>query len=269
MRSSPRAQRLPKALIIRTSLIGPSHAFCQASCWPQEPPKHPAGVPTEVVRKAADFLVKAEGIPVHPYWPGKDSGITLGVGWDVGYHTVAELGDTWAALGDEKLRSLKKASGRKGMDAQLLLSVVRSIEIPRSISMDVLNSGLRDKDYPFVIKLFPGVQKLPADVQVAFVSLVFNRGGSMGREPDWASATKLDQRWEMRRMRDDVRRGDFYAIYAHLGIMKRLWEGQEQRGLRIRRRDEQALVRPFVDRQLQWEQRRDQLKATGLPPCPE
>jgi hypothetical protein len=71
------------------------------------------------------------------------------------------------------------------------------------------------------------------------------------------------------RLRDDVRRGDLCAIYAHLDIMKRLWDGQQGRGLRIRRRDEQALIHPFVDQQLRWEQHRDESKDAGLPPCSE
>jgi hypothetical protein len=81
-------------------------------------------------------------------------------------------------------------------------------------------------------------------VQVVFISLVFNRGGGMGHDPDWLTAKQLDQRWEMRKMRDDVKGVDTYAIYAHLGIMKRLWEVPGQRGLRIRRRDEQASSDP-------------------------
>jgi hypothetical protein len=256
-----------KALVIATLFACTPYAFCQDTCWPQKPPTHPAGTADEVVRQAADFLVKAEGVPVHPYWPKKNSGITIGAGWDAGYHTRDELRETWSALGDDKLNALQVVAGKKGPAAQASLGAVQAIEIPRSISMDVLKSGLKNKDYPFVIQVFPGLEKLPAAVQVAFISLVFNRGGGMGREPDWATAKALDQRWEMRRMRDDVRRADFYAIYAHLGIMKRLWEGDGHRGLRVRRRDEQALVRPFVDEQLRWEQRRDKLKDDGLPPC--
>lgn len=257
----------PAASVIATLLLCARLAFCQETCWPSKPPTHRAGGLDEVAQKAADFLVKAEGIPLHPYWPGKNSGITFGVGWDAGYHTSAELRETWSALGDENVGLLQAASGRKGKDAQAFLAEIRNIDIPRSISMDVLNTELKSRDYPFVIRLFPGVEKLPTEAQVAFISLVFNRGGAMGREPDWSTATQLDQRWEMRRMRDDVRRQDYYAIYAHLGVMKRLWEGQSMRGLRIRRGDEQALIRPLVNEQLHFEERRDKLKDAGLPPC--
>ena len=60
-----------------------------------------------------------------------------------------------------------------------------------------------------------------------------------------------------------------FAIYAHLGTMKRLWEVPGPRGLLLRRRDEQALIRPYVDQQLRWEENRNKLKDAGLPPCLE
>jgi hypothetical protein len=58
-----------------------------------------------------------------------------------------------------------------------------------------------------------------------------------------------------------------FGIYAHLGTMKRLWEAAGPRGLPIRRRDEQALIRPFVNEQLRREEERETLKLAGLPPC--
>src|ERR1041385_2902068 len=96
---------------------------------------------------------------------------------------------------------------------------------------------------------------MPAEAQVVLVSLVFNRGTSMGREPDWRFAREVDRRWEFRELRRDVREGNLFGIYAHLGTMKRLWEKPGHHGLRIRRRDEQALIRPYVDKQLAWEER--------------
>jgi hypothetical protein len=90
----------------------------------------------------------------------------------------------------------------------------------------------------------------------------------MGHDPDWSTAKEVDRRFEMRRMQADVKRADIYAIYI-LGTMKRLWETAGPRGLPIRRRDEQAVIRPYVNQQLKWEEKRDKLKEAGLPPCPK
>jgi hypothetical protein len=91
----------------------------------------------------------------------------------------------------------------------------------------------------------------------------------MGHDRDWSSAKEVDRRFEMRRMQADVKRADIYAICIHLGTMKRLWETAGARGLPIRRRDEQALIRPYVNQQLKREEKRDKLKSAGLPPYPK
>lgn len=236
-------------------------------CWPQGHPEYPVGSPDAAVSKASDFLLHAEGVPEHPYWPGGKSGITIGVGWDLGYHTVAELRESWQTIDADALSHLEMAVGKRGAAAHALVAGLATATVPRPLSLRVLNASLKNYYRPLVVKLFPGTEKLPVEAQVVLISLVFNRGDSMGRDPDWLTAIQLDQRWEMRKMRDDVKRVDMYAMYAHLGIMKRLWEVPNQRGLRIRRRDEQALIRPLVNQQLKWEENRDRLKNSGLPPC--
>lgn len=236
-------------------------------CWPSGHLEYPVGSPETVVSKASDFLLRAEGAPDHPYWPGGKSGITIGVGWDLGYHTVADLRESWHELDAEALGHLEKAVGKRGSEAHAMLAGLSTAAVPRSLSLEVLNASLKNEYRPLVIRLFPGADRLPVEAQVVLISLVFNRGDSLGRDPDWLTATQLDRRWEMRKMRDDVKRVDMYAMYAHLGIMKRLWEVPNQRGLRIRRRDEQALIRPLINEQLKWEENRDRLKNSGAPPC--
>lgn len=145
---------------------------------------------------------------------------------------------------------------------------MRAVVIPEGISLKVFRDSLLLQYYPLVLQMFPQVEKLPADVQVAFISVLFNRGPAMGHDPDWRTAKEVDRRWEIRRMRDDVNRQDFFAICAHLGTMKRLWENAGPRGLLVRRRDEQALIRPYVNRQLEWEQKQKTLKNADLPECP-
>jgi hypothetical protein len=241
----------------------------ESRCWSTKDRPLVAGALRDVIEKAKAFLLKAEALPPHPYWPGGSSGITIGVGWDVGYHTAETIPETWGELGTETIARLQRAAGKKGTAADRVLPEVRSLNIPRGIAVDVLERSLRDEYYPLVSRLFPGLDRLPTEAQVVFLSVVFNRGPSMGHDPDWKTAKEVDRRWEMRRMRADVERGDIFGIYAHLGTMKRLWEQAGPRGLPIRRRDEQALIRPLVNQQLRWEEEREKLKAAGLPHCLE
>jgi hypothetical protein len=255
-------------MLIWLVLVGESLATDE-KCWAVRNITFQAGSEEEVAKKAADFLIKVEDVPQHPYWPQGTSGVTLGVGWDAGYHSLAELKETWAALGPDVLARLEEAAGKKGRAAQALIAKLRVIEIPRSVSIQVLTRSLNEHYYPFVLQLFPGLERLPAEVQVVFISVVFNRGASMGGDPDWRTAKEVDRRWEMRRLRADVEDADMFAIYAHLGTMKRLWETSGPRGIPLRRRDEQALIRPYVNQQLRWDENRERLKKKGLPPCPD
>jgi hypothetical protein len=238
-----------------------------ATCWPTRTLSFAAGSREAVLQRSADFLVAAEDLPAHPYWPGGESGITIGVGWDLGQHSKSELFRAWAGLDRATLRQLEEAIQKRGRAAALLVPQLKLIDVPRSISLSVFRSSLEDSYYPMTLRLFPGVERLPTEVQVALLSVVFNRGVLLGRDPDWSKAKELDRRWEIRRLREDVRQRDFLAIYIRLGTMKRLWEKSGPRGLLYRRRDEQHLIRPYVDQELQWEEHRDALKAAGLPPC--
>jgi GH24 family phage-related lysozyme (muramidase) len=215
----------------------------------------PAGSQNDVVAKAADFLTKVETVQQHPYWPGGNSGVTLGIGWDLGQHNRVELQLAWAALSADSLERLEAAAGKKGAAAQALIPQLKSIEVPADVSKQVLSTSLDKYYYPFVTNQFSGLKELPTEAQVVLISLVFNRGVSMGHEPDWRFAKEVDRRWEFRELRRDIKEGDMFAIYAHLGTMKRLWEKSGPRGLPIRRRDEQALIRPYVDKQLKWEEK--------------
>jgi hypothetical protein len=239
----------------------------QESCWPTGHMPFAGASRQAVLDAATAFLSKQEKVALHPYWPGGASGITLGVGWDAGYHTTEQLRETWSELDEPTLRTLAGVSGQRGAPAHDLLPRVIDLQIPETVSQRVLASSLSKTFYPLVQRLFSTLDQLPLEAQVVMISVVFNRGPSIGQEPDWHVVRELDRRWEMRRMQVDVKEGDLFGIYAHLGTMKRLWESHGPRGLPLRRRDEQALIRPLVDRQLLWEAHRDELKAAGLPAC--
>lgn len=88
------------------------------SCWTSESLLFPAGRGDQTLKLAADFLVAAEDLPEHPYWPKGDSGITIGVGWHLGYHNQQDFLKTWAALDSETAKKLQVALGKRGGQAE-------------------------------------------------------------------------------------------------------------------------------------------------------
>jgi hypothetical protein len=66
---------------------------------------YPAGKKEDVLAQAATFLTEAERVEEHPYIPlNKDgtvmgaSGVTIGLGYDLGQHTEAKIRQDWAEL---------------------------------------------------------------------------------------------------------------------------------------------------------------------------
>jgi len=194
----------------------------------------------DVLAEASDFLIERESIDETPNWPGGDSGVTWGVGWDAGQHSVEELKSDWAELGEDVLKRLQATIGKTGDDAEELATELSDINIPQKVSLAVFNDKTLPDFYDQTAEAFPGVTKLPLGVQVALISLVYNRGPSLGKESD-------DRRWEMRQIRRAVQQRDLLSIYENFGSMIRIWKGTDiEKGMANRRHAEQALIFPYV-----------------------
>src|SRR5690349_18206884 len=126
--------------VIATVLALPPHAAPHATAGMEtcSPLVFPPGSKEEVLSKATEFLTKVETVQEHPYWPGKTSGVTLGIGWDAGYHTEAELRRVWADLGTTALDRLSIAVGKKGAQAKALIPGLNAVRVPAPVSRAVL-----------------------------------------------------------------------------------------------------------------------------------
>lgn len=194
--------------------------------------------------RAIALIIQYEGLS-HCEWPGGASGVTIGRGYDLGYHTAAELLADWGPyLPQPLMERLRRCLGVKGLPAKALAAKLQDVHIPADLADRVFVSV----DVPRWINrtsaaFAPGYELLPDDAQGALVSLVFNRGDSMGK----AGSTSFESRREMRQIRDvlaALRPGESIAIAlakvaAAIRSMKRLWIGQHMDGL-IRRREAEA-----------------------------
>jgi hypothetical protein len=173
----------------------------------------------------------------HPCYPGGESGVTIGIGYDMGYNTTAQFADDWKdVLSDSDYGRLVPHLGKKSGAAKAAISSVKDI----SVSWEAAEVVFKDNTLPRFIKetvrAFPGSERLHEDAFGALVSLVFNRGGS----------TTGSSRAEMLNIKNAIasNRADIYAYIADQIVdMKRLWVGKGLDGLLTRRDEEAKMVK--------------------------
>jgi GH24 family phage-related lysozyme (muramidase) len=190
-----------------------------------------------VSEKARKLILSTEGLDQPSKWPGGASGVTIGIGYDLGYMKEEEFRKDWSSyLTEEEIEKLATVIGKKGKDAEEIADQFSDISIKRSDAETVFNEKSLPKYEEMTRRAFPGFDDLPADAQGALVSLVFNRGSSM----------KGDGRIEMRAIRDLVPKGDLQGIADEIRKMKRLWIGKGLDGLLERRDKEAKLVEDCI-----------------------
>lgn len=197
---------------------------------------------------------------MRPSYPGLNSGITIGIGYDLGYNTVAQIREDWEDLvSKDTLNKLISVAGLKGLAAKNALSKVAGVSIPFNAAKQVFLERTLPRFADLAMKAYPGLELLEPDAIGAIVSLVFNRGNDLYDD----KSDKNRRRKEMAAIRPLVPRKDYAGIAAQLRSMKRLWDGvpnydgaQETRaaGLVRRREDEAVLlenaVRVYSDKEV-------------------
>jgi len=181
----------------------------------------------------------------NPIWPGAESGVTIGIGYDLGHTAKSRIEDDWRGrIRDEDLDLLLTVAGLQGEDARDQLSKVRDVIVLFEPAREVFFRRTLTYFAAHTKRTFPGVEELPADAQAMLLSLVFNRGGSVTGS----------RRREMKAIRDLVPAGDLAGIAFQIRSMKRLWDPAKLPGLHARRDREAELVvgadREYADEEL-------------------
>lgn len=190
---------------------------------------------------ARDLILEMEGFSAKPDWPGGQSGVTLGFGYDLGYVTVDQFESDWGELvRRDALPRLSAVVGLRGQRARNRVGTLSDIRITRKAAEQVFGARTMPLYELRTAQAFPGVEALPEDARGALVSLVYNRGTSM------VDHSPEDRRREMRAIRAAVAASDLAEIAAQLRSMKRLWEGKGLAGLMARREEEAELVESAI-----------------------
>jgi GH24 family phage-related lysozyme (muramidase) len=185
------------------------------------------------IRLIVSFEVTSEQAYSRKYqgaiWPKGASGVTIGIGYDVGYVTRAWLHEDWDGLIEPgQISLLEKACEITGEKAGRFLPQLTSINIHWATAY----KQFRERTIPLyvaeTISALPNCNKLSDDSLGALVSLVYNRGASF--------RNVSDRYEEMRAIRLHMVQERFELIPNELRSMKRIWKDDpSMKGLLVRR----------------------------------
>jgi peptidoglycan hydrolase-like protein with peptidoglycan-binding domain len=169
-----------------------------------------------------------------PCWPGGQSGVTVAIGYDLGYQTREKVAkDFGLYLSAAMIIAMQNVVGLKGTQAKAALSQVKNrVEIPWDIAVRVFKEVDLPRYEAMLIRACPGVEELPADCFGALASITYNRGPG--------GFTSGGERFsEMRVIRADIASHNWEDIPRQIRKMKRIWANANLPGL-LRRRDDEA-----------------------------
>lgn len=207
-----------------------------------------------IPRVAYDFVVRWETggrayyeqvIKGRPIWPAYSSGITIGCGYDLGYHTLSEFQRDWGtriprAAFDRLARTLgfkttEPNRAEKVRKARALVESLRDIVIPWDVAIEQFDTSKMPKLVGDLYRAIDNLDRLNPLCRGPLLSLVFNRGTGGFT----SSADRYREMREIRRLMTAGRRADFEKIPAQVRAMIRIWG--ESSSLAKRRKEEAEL----------------------------
>ena len=172
-----------------------------------------------------------------PIWPGGESGVTIGIGYDLRFVDQAQLRGDWKDhLSEPELARLATVLKLQGTAA--LAAGLQDVEIPLGAAVTAFIARGLPQTIALARSIFPQIDTLPPPRQTALTSLVYNRGTLLSdRDPQ-----RQDRR-EMRAIKTLLAANKADDVSEQFDAMSRLWDPRTQGGLVRRRHNEATLWR--------------------------
>lgn len=185
-----------------------------------------------IVREEVSSKAYYERHYTHPEWPGGASGVTVGIGFDLGYASVAKINADWIGKVDnDTLAAMVECAGVKGEAAKALSARMHN---RITVSWDAAMAVFMGRDVPnwiaATVRSLPNCDLLSATCLGVIVSLNYNRGTG-------GYTASGDRYTEMHGIKQAMVAKRFDAIPALLDSMARLWPGSGVSGRRHREAD--------------------------------
>lgn len=172
-----------------------------------------------------------------PVWPGGDSGITIGLGYDVGKQRPVQVQKDWGGiLHPEMIARLQKYCGRTGAICKSYVPELYHVIISWETALKGFYCNSLPRYCRMAVSVYPGLENIHPYEQTAIVGLVYNRGnGLVG-----------DRRTEMLKLKDSIAADNDTEMAVLIKSMERLWQGKGQLGI-IKRRELEAEYIAYPD----------------------
>lgn len=151
-----------------------------------------AAGPISISRAGAEYIVDEEtgGRPYwerhysRPYWPEGASGVTIGVGFDLGYYASHEVRDAWGhreSVDEWELAALRSVVNIRGGAAEGIAAGLASkgVQITWADAVEVFYEYTLPQFGARAARALPGLERLHPHVRAILVSMIYNRGESM------------------------------------------------------------------------------------------
>ena len=178
-----------RAFLVVDGIAGPLTRACQSAdnCRDRVPVCLPQFGP----------LITGEGFRPEPYVPSDESGVTIGIGYDLRYHSAEEsLGIFSGMWWDDRLFD---ACGLYGPEARAWLEDARSRGLRWVITPEEMGARLPSICRPYWAKvqsLWDGIDDAPEPVRAVALSAVYSawsapiRDMARAAEPDWGAVAR-------------------------------------------------------------------------------
>jgi hypothetical protein len=149
-----------------------------------------------------------------PEVPPGASGITIGIGYDCGYNTSAQIAKDWGGvIPDAHVKRFQAMAGKKGPSARNALGSVRDIIVPWDAALKVYENKTMPRFAALTTSTYPGITKQYPHIQGVMLSTTFNRGNSLTG----------DRRRELLWSRDAIVKNNAKPLPGYQLQMRRLW----------------------------------------------
>jgi GH24 family phage-related lysozyme (muramidase) len=173
-----------------------------------------------------------------PIWPKRRSGVTIGIGYDLGYASKQQFQNDWVNyISSDSISVLSSAIGKKNTAARDIVAELQDVRIPFVSAHAQFLTELLPRYVALTEASLSNTRMLSPLSLGALVSLTFNRG------PAYDVASELDPKGrfeEMRSIKRLMSAQKFSQIPAEIRSMTRIWANEKDSAGLIPRRQAEA-----------------------------